>query len=341
MPVGNLDEAVELFSTRFGFRLDMIFPADNPKRAMLSSGRLEVLLELSEEACSLESLAAEIAVSRSGDLEIPDRFRTHLNSTPVKYSHFHKPELIITRNDQATDWINGRAGMKYRDLIPGRLGGFLIASHIHVRDAGPVADYVHYHRVNFQLIFCVKGWARLVYEDQGDPFVFEAGDCVLQPPGIRHRVLETSGEFDVVEISSPAEHETHVEHEMELPNGVGDRERLFEKQRFVWSRASKAEWHTRQKCDFESRDLGITEASDGAVGTGVLRFLEGENGEVEMISTEVRFYFVLGGSVFFASESSNSELKTGDSVLVPSGTAFTFKGIADKPEVLEVRLESQ
>jgi hypothetical protein len=46
-----------------------------------------------------------------------------------------------------------------------------------------------------------------------------AGDMVLQPPGIRHRVLESSPGLEVVEISCPALHETFADHEMELPNG--------------------------------------------------------------------------------------------------------------------------
>ena len=78
--------------------------------------------------------------------------------------------------------------MLYRDLLPDRYGGLVIASHIHVPEGGNVSDYVHYHRVAFQLIFCVKGSARLVYEDQGEPFDLCAGDCVLQPPTLRHKV---------------------------------------------------------------------------------------------------------------------------------------------------------
>ena len=52
---------------------------------------------------------------------------------------------------------------------PDRLGGAIIASHIRIADAGPVADMVHFHTVGFQLIFCHRGWVRLVYEDQGPP----------------------------------------------------------------------------------------------------------------------------------------------------------------------------
>ncbi len=68
--------------------------------------------------------------------------------------------------DQAP-WVIGRAGMQYRDLIPTRLGGAIIASHIRIPDGGPVPDMVHFHKVGFQLIFCVKGWVDVVYEDQG------------------------------------------------------------------------------------------------------------------------------------------------------------------------------
>ena len=75
--------------------------------------------------------------------------------------------------------------MYYRDLIPGRYGGRFIASHIRIPAGGPVPDYVHHHSVEFQLIFCVNGWVRVAYEDQGEPMVLNPGDCFLQPPHIR------------------------------------------------------------------------------------------------------------------------------------------------------------
>jgi len=131
------------------------------------------------------------------------------------------------------NWIAGRAGMEYRDLIPDRLDGRVIASHIRITEGGEVSDYVHYHKIKFQMIFCKAGWIRVVYEDQGPPFVLRAGDCVLQPPQIRHRVLESSAGAEVIEISSPAVHETWVEHEIKLPTLDVKRDRDFDGQRFV------------------------------------------------------------------------------------------------------------
>ena len=129
--------------------------------------------------------------------------------------------------------------MLYRDLIPSRLGGRYIASHITIPEGGPVADWVHFHRIAFQMIYVRRGWVRVVYEDQGEPFVMEAGDLVLQPPEIRHRVLESSPGLEVVEITCPALHETFADHDMSLPNGRVDRHRHFGGQQLPSSRRER------------------------------------------------------------------------------------------------------
>jgi mannose-6-phosphate isomerase-like protein (cupin superfamily) len=159
------------------------------------------------------------------------------------------------------DWHRGRAGMEYRDLLPDRLGGRLIASHIRIRDGGPVSDYVHYHAIDFQLIYVHTGWVRVVYEDQGPSFVMHAGDCVVQPPRIRHRVLEASPGLEVIEIASPARHATYADHELELPTPDVHADRDFSGQRFSWHRATRA----------PVEDLGVAAATRGAVGARIVR----------------------------------------------------------------------
>ena len=138
----------------------------------------------------------------------------------------------LLRKEGSPEWIRGRAGMEYRDLIPDRLGGKVIASHIRLIEGGPVPDYIHYHKIDLQVIYCNAGRIKVVYEDQGEPIWLEAGDLVLQPPEIRHRVLECTAGSEVIEITSPAEHETWVDHEMKLPTSQVDPERLFGERRF-------------------------------------------------------------------------------------------------------------
>jgi len=180
---------------RLGLRVDMIVPADDPQIATLSGNGVSIRL---------------------------------VRGTPVLAPDELVPSFVITR---AGAWHRGRAGMQYRDLIPDRQGGRFVASHIRVPDGGLVPDYVHYHRVRFQMIYCHAGWVRLVYEDQGEPFVMHEGECVSQPPQIRHRVLECSPGLEVIEVGSPAVHPTFADHETSLPNGA--RDRCYSGQRFV------------------------------------------------------------------------------------------------------------
>jgi len=163
---------------------------------------------------------------------------------------------VIGETNAAADWKQGRAGMMYRDLIPDRFGGKIIASNIRLVSGGDVPDLVHYHKIDFQMIYCVKGRIKVVYEDQGDPFWLETGDCVLQPPEIRHRVLKCTAGAEVIEVTIPAEHETWIDHDMELPNGIIVPQRDFNGQRFVR--------HFAQTSDnIHDRDLGISTATGG------------------------------------------------------------------------------
>jgi mannose-6-phosphate isomerase-like protein (cupin superfamily) len=116
----------------------------------------------------------------------------------------------------------------------------VIVSHIGLPFEGEVPDYVHYHRVDFQMIYCLNGRMKVVYEDQGPPFWLRAGDCVLQPPEIRHRVLECTAGVEVIEISMPAEHETWGDHDIVLPTYEFRPDREFNGHRFVRFIARKA-----------------------------------------------------------------------------------------------------
>jgi len=138
------------------------------------------------------------------------------------------------------DWNVGRAGMFYRDLTPDDVKDQIVISHIRLPFAGEVPDYVHYHKIEFQMIRCIEGRIRVVYEDQGEPFWLEPGDWVIQPPEIRHRVLECEAGSEVIEITMPPEHETCADDEMTLPTSQYKPDREFNGQRFVRFIAPKA-----------------------------------------------------------------------------------------------------
>ncbi len=230
----DLDEAIEQHKSR-GFRLDMIFPADSPREALMSKGLESVRLVAgpASKAQGIESRSSEVL----------------------------GPWTLDFGPKSDSEWIIGRAGMEYRDLIPGRLGGKVIASHIRLPFGGEVPDSVHYHKIDFQMIYCVRGRIKVVYEGQGEPFWLETGDCILQPPEIRHRVIYSDAGAEVIEVTSPAEHETWIDHDLELPTDEVDNERLFGGQRFVHSQPETAEWKPVAGQDVVIRETGIFEAS--------------------------------------------------------------------------------
>ena len=61
----------------------------------------------------------------------------------------------------------------------------------------------HRHEADFRIMIMVKGWAKLMCEDQVT--LVEAGDCVHQRPGIRHCLFDYSPDMECLEIVSPAD----------------------------------------------------------------------------------------------------------------------------------------
>jgi mannose-6-phosphate isomerase-like protein (cupin superfamily) len=104
--------------------------------------------------------------------------------------------------------------MEYRDLgIEDATNGQVRAHVIRIKkeSAGNHDLHttgLHRHLCDFQMFYVLKGWVKFIYQDQGEPKTFGAGDCVLQPAGIVHNELDCSDDLELIEIYSPAVHET-------------------------------------------------------------------------------------------------------------------------------------
>jgi quercetin dioxygenase-like cupin family protein len=240
-----------------------------------------------------------------------------------------KPEFVLT--PAGANAGQGRAGMLYRDLIPSRLGGRYIASHITLPDGGPVADWVHYHRIALQLIIVRRGWVRVVYEDQGEPFVMNEGDLVLQPPGIRHRVLESSPGLEVIEITAPALHETVADHEQTLPNGeqLG---RDYGGQQFLRHVAADTPWTPFSGA--QTQETRMREATSGMAEVRTIRPGNAPTVEFAPHDGELAFGFVLDGSARL--ERGGSDLGPADAFVIPPGEAWGLSGMSDDFRLLHL-----
>ena len=343
LPTQDLNADMD-FLIDLGFRLDNIFPADDPSVAILSG--FGICLMLDKKANSSPATIQLVT-------EHPDHFgesqNPHIAPNGTRFIITLKNKTWITpdtrhnyevRHLSANDsWVIGRAGMLYRDLIPDRLGGSIIASHIRIPDGGPVPDMVHYHTIGFQLIYCYKGWVKLVYEDQGPPFVLHAGDCVTQPPEIRHQVLEASDGLEVIEIGVPAEHMTTIDHQLQLPTATHKPDRVYHGQTFCHHQAKNARWQPWRVNGFEYSDTGITTATAGDAAVHIARPLDNTRQATLNHHTDILFTFVLDGSLQLeVSGHPTRPLHPGDAVVIPPDMEYRFREITPNLKLLEVAL---
>ena len=334
----DLAPALAFFVDRLGFRIETIFPAEEPAVASLSGHGLRIRLAPGPGGAGVIRLACRKLPPAA------ERVMTAPNGTVVEWVLADPPievpplvpEFVLCRAAEGPPPCPGRAGMTYRDLIPSRLGGRFVASHISIPEGGPVADWVHFHKVRFQMIFCARGWVRVVYEDQGPAFVMVAGDCVLQPPRIRHRVLEASPGLEVVEIGCPALHETLADHDMALPTGRTLPDRDFSGQVFLRHIAAETGWTPEGDTGIERRDTGMAGATRGLADAVVLRGAGGRTLAVSPHRRELLFGFVLDGEAVLRRAGAPYAVGRADAFVIPPGEAWSLEDASPNLALLRV-----
>lgn len=101
-----------------------------------------------------------------------------------------------------------RPYFEYRDLgIKDATAGKAIMNVIRAREGTNATGEWHYHEVEFQVVYVLKGWAIFEYEGQGEHKI-TAGTCVHQPPGIKHREIAHSEDLELIEIVLPGDFKT-------------------------------------------------------------------------------------------------------------------------------------
>jgi hypothetical protein len=162
-----------------------------------------------------------------------------------------------------------------------------------------------------------------------------AGDCVLQPPRIRHRVLESSPLFEVVEIGCPALHETLADHDMPLPTKAFRPDRDFDGQRFLHHIAANANWVPHGDTGFERRDSGMAQATRGIADAYVLRPKTSRRLISPAHSGELLFGFLLGGSGVLERQGDHP-IDPADAFVIPAGEDWALKEASEDLALLQV-----
>lgn len=117
-----------------------------------------------------------------------------------------------SRAAEAT-WTPGlREIFEYRDLgVKDATNGDYVAHLIRANGKTNPDDVQewHVHHCDFQVVLVINGWAEFEYEGEGIHRI-EKGDFINQRPGIRHREIACSEDFEVLEIVSPANFKTEI-----------------------------------------------------------------------------------------------------------------------------------
>jgi hypothetical protein len=120
-------------------------------------------------------------------------------------------QTFVASHLREGDFKDGlRRYARYRDLGIAAATKGLAQAHV-IKLVPPCipeeVSKLHYHDVDFQMIYVLRGWMKGEYEGAGVVTMRE-GSCWLQPPKIKHVVLDYSDDCELLEIILPADFET-------------------------------------------------------------------------------------------------------------------------------------
>jgi mannose-6-phosphate isomerase-like protein (cupin superfamily) len=139
----------------------------------------------------------------------PSRRRA-LSAAKVKAKARPKHTFAASHHREEDFKVGLRRYAKYRDLGMNKATNGMVQAHV-IRFVPPCrpeeVSKRHYHDVDFQMVYVLKGWIKTELDGQGE-IVMRAGSCWIQPPRIEHVVLDYSDDCEVLEVVLPADFKT-------------------------------------------------------------------------------------------------------------------------------------
>jgi mannose-6-phosphate isomerase-like protein (cupin superfamily) len=122
-----------------------------------------------------------------------------------------KQRIAISHHREEDFKADGlRTYAQYRDLGIAEASQGLAQAHV-IRLIGPCnpaeVSKLHYHDVEFQMVYVLKGWVKTYMDGQGETMM-KAGSAWTQPPRIKHLILDYSDDVELLEVILPAEFKT-------------------------------------------------------------------------------------------------------------------------------------
>lgn len=147
---------------------------------------------------------------KAKDRKTKDR-KTKARAAPAAKRVRPKQRIAISHHREEDFKADGlRAYAKYRDLGIADASQGLAQAHV-IRLVGPCdpaeVSKLHFHDVDFQMVYVLKGWVKTYMEGQGETLMQE-GSAWTQPPRIKHLIMDYSDDVELLEVILPAEFKT-------------------------------------------------------------------------------------------------------------------------------------
>jgi len=160
-----------------------------------------------KSAAQKKSPARKAAAKSTARKKIKSRERA---SVPVKRAR-PKQRIAISHHREEDFKADGlRTYAKYRDLGIVEASNGLARAHV-IRLIGPCnpeeVSKLHFHDVDFQMVYVLKGWVKTYMEGQGETMM-QQGSAWTQPPRIKHLIMDYSDDVELLEVILPAEFKT-------------------------------------------------------------------------------------------------------------------------------------
>ncbi len=233
-----------------------------------------------------------------------------------------------------------REFLQYRDLgLRAATGGLMRAEHVRAIGSMDARTGWHCHELDFQFVFVVRGHVRFITED-GETVTLREGDCAHLPALYRHDEIDFAPNFEVVEITAPAEVRTIVGRDAVLPTLTTTPGRVsYFAASYDRPEAYKVGDGPRRFLAY--RDAAATAATGRRVNINVVRNSQAGDSSTgwHYHTLACQFIFVLKGWSRVAVQGQGEFMvRSGDAMTIPPGLKHDVTGFSEDFTVLELNI---
>ena len=160
-----------------------------------------------KKAAQKKSSSRKVAAKSTARRKLKSKGRA---TGPVKRSRPKQRVAISHYRDEDFKADGLRTYAKYRDLGVAEASAGVARAHV-IRLIGPcepeVVSKLHFHDVDFQMVYVLKGWVKTYLEGVGET-MFQTGSSWTQPSRIKHLIMDYSDDVELLEVILPADFKT-------------------------------------------------------------------------------------------------------------------------------------